>query len=308
MNPVRSVFIFYFEVNSSRLKEFLRFYKSWQWNRKLTDKIQRMKIITALLLLSFLNSCTTRSQPPSFTLYSTEISDSFDIYVTLPANYDTAKTCSIVYYLDASINSGNHLRKLIASQPDSLTKNMIFAGIGHRGNFHEKRRRDFIPPEMHEGSTSPGNDKNYGQADRFYTFLITKVIPSIESKYRVNAQRTLAGHSFGGLFGFYCLFKKDRQFQKFIAMSPSLWVNNYNILEYEAAYAADESALPVFLYLSAGGRENLNYILQGNRKMKALLEKRNYKGLSFESAIHKGKTHNSQVLVSLSYLLKNRKF
>ena len=41
--------------------------------------------------------------------------------------------------------------------------------------------------------------------------------------------------------------------------------------------------------------------------MKALLEKRNYKGLNFESAVHKGKTHHSQVPVSLEYLLRNGK-
>jgi hypothetical protein len=41
--------------------------------------------------------------------------------------------------------------------------------------------------------------------------------------------------------------------------------------------------------------------------MKALLEKRDYKGLNFESATHKGKTHHSQAPVSFAYLLRNNK-
>jgi uncharacterized protein len=266
-----------------------------------------MKITNLLLFLAFLSSCTTSSQHPSLTLYSKEINDSFDIYITLPANYSPAKTYAHVYYLDASLKSGNHLRKLAASQPNPQLQNTIFIGIGHRGNFQPKRRRDFIPPEMHNGNILPGSSKNYGHADRFYNFLTTEVIPFIESKYPSDNQRTLIGHSFGGLFSFYCLFRKDRMFNKFIAMSPSLWVNKYNILEYESAFASGATGLPVYLYLSAGGREYLNYILQGNRKMKALLQKRNYKGLNFESAIHKGKTHHSQVPVSLEYLLKNHK-
>jgi uncharacterized protein len=266
-----------------------------------------MKISFALLFLAFLGSCTTRSQAPSFTLYENAIGDSFDIYITLPANYSNAKTYSTVYYLDASIKSGNRLRELLAGYTDSLSRNIIFIGIGHRGDFHVKRRRDFIPPEMHNSAIIPAKTENYGHADRFYQFLTRQVIPLIESRYPVSKQRTLIGHSFGGLFSFYCLLRKDREFDKYISLSPSLWINGYNIFEYEKEFAATEKDLPAYLYLSGGGAEHFNYILQGNRKMKALLEKRKYKGLSFEYAIHSWKTHNSQVPVSLIYLLKNKK-
>jgi predicted alpha/beta superfamily hydrolase len=267
-----------------------------------------MKTITSLLFfLAFLSSCSSNSQPPTFTVYSNEVKDSFDIYVTLPKGYQKSGNYSTVYYLDASIKSGKRLRELVAAYPDSLTRQMIFVGIGHRGNFHVKRRRDFIPPELKNGVVLSGTDADYGHADRFYEFLTNSFIPFIESRYAVNKQRTFIGHSFGGLFGFYCLFKKDRAFEKYIALSPSLWTNQYNIFEYEAAYHKAETSLPVYLYLSAGGSENFNYILQGNGKMKALLDDRKYKGLHFETAIHPGKTHNSQVPVSLAYLLKNKK-
>lgn len=271
-------------------------------------KISFMKTVSTLLFfLAFLTSCNSNSLPPSFTVYSKEVKDSFDIYITLPAGYQKNSYYSTVYYLDASIKSGKRLRELVAAYPDSLTRQMIFVGIGHRGNFHAKRRRDFIPPELKNGAVLPGTDPDYGHADQFYAFLTNSLIPLIESSHPVTQQRTLIGHSFGGLFAFYCLFKKERAFGKIMALSPSLWTNQYNIFDYETAFHKDETTLPVFLYLSAGGRENFNYILQGNRKMKALLEERNYKGLDFETVIHRGKAHNSQVPVSLGYLLKNKK-
>ena len=79
--------------------------------------------------------------------YSNSVGDSFEIYISLPASYKPTSTYNVVYYCDANLNSGKYLQQLLTTnQFDSSLKNVIFVGIGHIGNYHVLRRRDFIFP------------------------------------------------------------------------------------------------------------------------------------------------------------------
>jgi predicted alpha/beta superfamily hydrolase len=228
----------------------------------------------------------------------------------LPAVYAAPlKSFPIVFYMDANLKSGNVMRNIIDEhnkQGEAI--NAVFVGIGHRGNYHSLRRRDFITPFIkNEKDSLISNDKVYGQAENFYLFLQKELIPYIEKNYKVNSNRTLAGHSLGGLFTFYCLFKKERLFTNFIALSPALWINHENIYACEKNYRQDSASLVANLYVCAGGAEKFNYILSGARKMKAYLEKNSFRDLHFEYYEFAGETHNSEVPVALNRILTRLK-
>jgi predicted alpha/beta superfamily hydrolase len=104
------------------------------------------------------------------------------------------------------------------------------------------------------------------------------------------------------------MYQEERLFRRFMALSPSLRVNKKNILEYEKHFASTHKELPVYLYLSGGKGERINYILTGNRKMKALIEKRKFSGLQFDYQEIPWKGHHGQVAVSLRYILENKKY
>ena len=84
------------------------------------------------------------------------------------------------------------------------------------------RIRDYTFPMAHASdsfSTSGGGEK-------FYQFLKTELIQHIDTTYKTDkADRTLMGHSFGGYFALYALFRDSQSyftFSNFLAASPSI--------------------------------------------------------------------------------------
>src|SRR5688500_6086262 len=87
-------------------------------------------------------------------IYSQKVRDSFEIYINTPPTYDSNMLYDIVYYCDANLKSGKLLRELINNEEYAPKVNQtIFVGVGHRGDFHVLRRRDFILPRMKNGDT-----------------------------------------------------------------------------------------------------------------------------------------------------------
>ncbi len=262
-----------------------------------------MKILFSIVVSTLIFSSCDQEKSSSIKIYSEKVKDSFEIYVNKPQNIDTTKIYDVIYYCDANLKSGKKLRDLLKSS-EYFTKvnNTIFVGIGHIGDFHVLRRRDFILPKIVNGDTI-GSSKNYGQTENFYQFLKTELIPKINSAYKTNHDNnTIVGHSLGGLFIFYCLFKNETLFKNYYALSPSLWIDNYNIFSFNKL--PKENMSRKNLYFSTGGLEILNYIKTGTNRMETFLIAENYKNLNYQYQIHSGRTHNSQVEQSLDYLLK----
>ncbi len=236
------------------------------------------------------------------TMYSQNVKDSFEVYISQPQDYSPAKKYDIIYYCDANLKSGKELRKQITSGND-LKKNKIFVGIGHIGNYHQLRRRDFILPFINKTDTTP-KSVDYGHIKDFYLYLTGELMPSIQSAYKSSGENTIIGHSLGGLFVIYCLFQNDTVFTNYIALSPALWIDGYSIYNFNKISTALNQQS--YLYLSAGSKETINRILPGANAMNSFLKNKAYSNLKIEYKIHSGQTHNSQVPLSLKYILQKR--
>jgi predicted alpha/beta superfamily hydrolase len=236
-------------------------------------------------------------------IYSPGVKDSFDIYTSLPKDYSTSKKYDLIIYCDANLKSGKELRRQIEPGIKSAAgRNYIFIGVGHIGNYHELRRRDFILPFINGNDTVP-KSVGYGHIADFYHFLTTDLIPSAEKSYSCSSKRTILGHSLGGLFAFYCLFQNDTVFTNYIALSPALWIDGYSIYHFNRINKGMNKK--AFLYMSAGSKETINRILTGTNSMNEFLKAKDYKHLSIEYQVHKGKTHNTQVPESIKYVLQH---
>ncbi len=269
--------------------------------------MQRIKNVITFLLTGFtLVTCSQiKGSGYSSIVYSSAVRDSFELYISTPPGHDTNQKLSVFYYFDANLKSGKKLREMI-SRPEYTARvnNTIFVGIGHIGDFHVLRRRDFILPEINNGDTA-GISRNYGQTENFYRFLTTEVIPMINSRYKTDPKNnSIMGHSLGGLFVFYCLFKNDTIFRNYYALSPSLWVDNYSI--YKFNNLSTNNSFKRDLYFSVGSMEIFNHIKTGAKEMNDFLQMKNYPKLSYAYQVHNGETHNSQVEHSLDYLLKQK--
>jgi hypothetical protein len=207
--------------------------------------------------------------------------------------------------MDANLKSGKTYRNKIKSYRDQQKPfNAISVGIGHFGNYRELRRRDLITPFVKAPNDSLTSDEQYfGHSEEFYQFLQHELIPFIEKKYRCNSDRSFVGHSLGGLFAFYCLFKKAHLFKNHVALSPALWINYSNIYEFEKRYYAQSDTMNATLYLCTGTKERWNKILEGGRAMKDYLGKRKYVNFEFVYKEFEGESHNSEVPKALDMIL-----
>lgn len=115
----------------------------------------------------------------------------------------------------------------------------------------DSRRRDLTPwrdPEV-KGETGGG--------PAHFAFLKDEVMPLVEGRYRLDpANRTLAGQSYGGLFGLWVVFHAPETFRNYVLTSPSIWFADKQLLKDEAAYAAGHKELKATIYLTTGSREH----------------------------------------------------
>ncbi len=253
-----------------------------------------MKNFVVILFYLFTSlSCISQFSNAKIMLFSKNVKDSFEIYISTPNNLDN-KTCNVVYYLDANIKSGIKIRQLIKNVNYSKSlANTVFIGIGHIGNFHKLRRRDFIPQTSTIG---------FENAEIFYFFLKEELIPLMKTKFTI-ANSSLLGHSFGGLFTVYCLFKNDGLFNNYFALSPSLWVNNNAIYKADSKINGVKKAAT--LLITTGGLENLNKIKSSCTKMMTYLRKMDYQQIKSFYKIFSNKYHNTSVEPALNYIFTN---
>jgi predicted alpha/beta superfamily hydrolase len=233
--------------------------------------------------------------------------DSFLVRINdLTTNAGRHDTIHIVYYVDGSLKSGKQMQGLISQNSNELSKkNYVFVGVSHFGYFRSKRRRDFIPPSLKTATGYKGVDEDYGQADNFYSFLKNNILPLAEKQYAgYTISRSFIGHSLGGLFAAYLFVNGDALFDNVYALSPSLWIDDYHILDYERTQQDQLRNLKKNVWISCGGSETLNRIKAGVGRIEDTLVTRNYPGIKYSIKIYDGQSHNSSVAPTLKDIFK----
>lgn len=181
----------------------------------------------------------------------------YEIFVKTPPGYDKPQNAGrrypVIYLTDGpytfQVASG------ISRVPFSQARFDEFVIVGlswAKGDAPaDSRRRDLTPwrdPQI-KGETGGG--------PAHFAFLKDEVMPLVEGRYRIDpAERTLAGQSYGAIFGLWVLFHAPETFDNYILTSPSIWYADKQALKDEAAYAAVHKDLKANLYLAVGSREH----------------------------------------------------
>lgn len=199
----------------------------------------------------------------------------------------------VVYMLDGNAVFESLTRTQSALLPGQALQAVV-VGIGYddaqRFNV-TARSYDYTPPSP--GADAPrgsprdpdarGWAKPGGGADRFLGILQQRIQPLVERRYAVNPrERTLYGHSYGGLFALHVALSRPQAFQHYVAASPSIWWNGKFILQSLAHPAAVPTAgvdVTVMAGAEAQGRdqepdspEAVVRALQGIANMRADLQ------------------------------------
>ena len=250
--------------------------------------------LAALLLGSTL--AAAESAPPVTlqntehrTLRSEKIDQTYDLFVSLPADYGTSgKSYPVLYVLD-----GWHFPLMAYFQNNNIYSErmppVIIVNLGHGQNVNPMplRARDFTPTHLPDEPTSGG-------AAAFLDFLEKEIIPLIDRTYRtVPADRALLGHSYGGLFALYTLVERPGLFQRIVAASPVAgWQDN--LLAARARQTLKSLPVRVRLELSAGDQGDLErQILVGTTTFARLLDELKPVNLDYRFTVYTGENHNS---------------
>jgi predicted alpha/beta superfamily hydrolase len=90
---------------------------------------------------------------------------------------------------------------------------MIVVGIPNIDN--DGRMMDFSP-------TTKGNPEQFGGGDKFLEFIQTELFPYIEKNYSGSQNRTIIGHSLGGLVVMNALTNHSKMFENYLMIDGSL--------------------------------------------------------------------------------------
>jgi hypothetical protein len=178
-----------------------------------------------LVLASHCNSWAAGRQPEvhARTIDSAVLGEKRELVIYLPEGYQNSQHRYPVLYLTDGDIQGPHT----AGTVDYLAKfeqmpPMIVVGMVTPP---ETRVRDLtITPADQQKS------KQLANADRFLAFIENELIPFVQQQYRTLDYQVLSGTSHGGQFAINALVKRPGLFHGVIAISPSLYWNDDQLL------------------------------------------------------------------------------
>ena len=260
----------------------------------------------------------------SFDIRSDATGRMYRVWVHTPENYDSGATYPAVYLLDAVWDMDTTVGIVRRLQFMDLVPDLVFVGVGYQDHATQAlhRAQDFTPTDMPwlterlREQAPEWTSAGAGEADKFYAFLRDELMPQIEDRFAVSSSdRTLVGHSLGGLFTLNALFRPDRLFQQFVALSPALFWDHRVLFEQEAEFAGTTKRLPARLFVSIGGSEQESdplfepeiavKMVSNVQELERLLERRSYDGLEWMVRVFPDEYHDSVVPGTISRGLRH---
>lgn len=207
------------------------------------SRIRSIFLMCLVLIFAAPDACAQPKNEKAHAMYSFEnahvveyhskiVNADYKLYISLPRDYRSEKqSYPVMYVLDADYCFAivDQISRFLCDH-DELPP-VIIVGIAYPGVSGEKygpihktaRTRDYTPTHVTTGGYGAEFQKASGGADHFLDFVQKELAPYIESEYRAKQDRTIVGYSYGGLLASYALETRPALFQRYIAVSPSLW-------------------------------------------------------------------------------------
>ncbi len=115
----------------------------------------------------------------------------------------------------------------------------------------EDRWKEFVPCASMEQEENT-QTKSMGYAHMLSKYLETELMPYIDSNYRTLAFKLGIGHSLGGSYLLYEMFKPNSLFQGVIMASPNMTFNEEQLIRDGQTYLRSNNKSNAFFYVTAG--------------------------------------------------------
>ena len=258
--------------------------------------------VALLMLLSLLPAAAARAQapPPPYelpervTVKSQVLGEERSVLVRLPPGYAAraGERFPVLYMTDGDAHIQHTSGTVSFLARNARMPEMIVVGISNTD-----RTRDLTPTRVEQ---VPGNPNarfpTSGGADKFLKFIETELIPLVESKYRTQPFRALAGHSLGGLFAVHTMLTRPELFNSYIAVSPSLQWDNFVEIDRVKEFFKTRKELNRTLFTSLGNEPG--DIGKAFGLFRDILGGQQLKGFVWEAVRYEDEDHGSVVLRS----------
>ncbi|MGE0596062.1 MAG: alpha/beta hydrolase [Hyphomonadaceae bacterium] len=228
------------------------------------------------------------------------------LYVRRPASYDAGDArYPVIVTLDADYSfsiCANHLEHLAARRnqaPDAILLSIAIAGVyPDLDRYHLERTRDYSPIFVAEAGPNTRFQHVSGGGPAFVRVMEEEIFPLIESRFRIDpSERTLVGHSLGGLFACWMLQMRPDLFNRFLAVSPSLWYADKWIFDRERELSGTRLPRRTRIYLGVGSweeqPENNGFMASECIAFASMLAARRDPNLEVEQRTFEDETHAS---------------
>ena len=221
-----------------------------------------VRCLTILFLLAVATPCLAEAlgdpEPlvigDSFLLESDILGETRRINVYAPAGYSESEDLRlpVLYMPDGGIGEDFlHVAGLV--QISSLNWTMrpfLLVGIENT-----ERRRDLTGP------TTVVKDREIapmvGGSTEFRAFLKDELMPAVEATYRTTEETAIIGESLAGLFVVETLLLEPEMFDTYIALDPSLWWNDQQLVKDSVAMLGGYPELKATVFLSASNQKEI---------------------------------------------------
>lgn len=202
------------------------------------------KLLFGILCLAFILVCCGDSKPPNSsisigrieTIQSEILNEERTVWVHVPENDN--RNASIRYPVLYLLDGDAHFKSVVGlmHQLSSVNGNMFCPKMVVVAILNTNRGRDLTPSTDESQQADSKAKENSGGGELFTGFIADELIPYIDKNYQTTNQRTLVGHSLGGLMVINTMVKHGELFDKYLAIDPSLWWNDgKSLLEYQQA-------------------------------------------------------------------------
>lgn len=211
---------------------------------------------------------SVRASLEQFTLPHPGGEGQFKISVAAPAMVPPGARVPVLHVADGDLLFGMAAEIARAMTNVGVLPPVYVVGIGYDADyadFLKLRTADLTPPLAPEVLEAMGNvgamigSERNGGADALLAFLTDTLRPEIAARYpqTEGAEQILFGHSLGGLFSAHALLTRPDAFSTFIVSSPSLYWNDFAILQHLPGFADRIQTMPrpPRAFVDVGGKE-----------------------------------------------------
>lgn len=257
----------------------------WATGKNYGDNVVPMKkpVLNGLLeLLSPLFRRLRRRPPTDFDpanrqlLRAEKMARNFEIFVSLPASHmpGSLRRYPALFVLDANIEFSTVAEAAARMAAAGEIAETVVVGVGTPRSegpmeFGFRRFEEFSPPSppgygynddlgriFRSLFAVRGQDarRRLGRAPALHDFLVGELLPLLQRQLPIDtADLGLLGHSAGGTFVAYSLYRPDSPFRRYFAVSPGVGISDSWLIKH--APASDISPSARLVVLTVGGLE-----------------------------------------------------